>query len=637
MGYYYTIEKSTSMVKNSTSLRREMAELKTPLNLQGRRALQLAARTKGFRPRRRKRKFIACLLAAVFPGLGHLYLKMFLKGAALIYFVLLDASALIYFSSVRSGINVPFLILLGVLIPVIYFYSIYDVLQSTDVINAKIKRSASGEEVEPSFDANGTQTGTGARKGVLAGILLICGGAVIFLFRQKPPWLEGFIHWSAGYTVSGALILTGAILIWRESRRRIIRTGRFTASALIIAIGILLLIDRVSGHDLIWLLPKWWPIILVAGGVEHIIVLIWNRRHTLRPERRMRVDLRGLLLSVCIGLSVFAVTQQEQYLHLWNRVSLDLAAAGSDFSSEEGFHVEKPALEVPIDLDTEQIKIDGVNGNIEVRRAEVEGVIIRATVWVDQIPMEEAEPVAEETSIDASVGKALAVTVKDRTYGASGKRHPRVNLTVVLPENRFLDIDISTSSGGITLTGVQALKQIKLQTGNGNLRMWDVVGDISAKTLNGDAELYRIFGDVNVDTQGGNLKAKGISGNASLSTMVGDISLVNAQGDIKTSTKNGNIKVDGAPAALQAESLNGKIQISADQIGGDWSVYSAVGEMQLELPDMGDYKLEGSSGYGDIVTDLPFIVENKEIKGVLGSGEYQIKVDGNSNLIVTKS
>ncbi len=614
-----------------------MAILKTPVNLQNRQALQLAARTKGFRPRRRKRKFIACLLAAVFPGLGHLYLKMFLKGAALIYVVLLDASALIYFSSVRSGINVPFLILLGLFIPVIYFYSIYDVLQSTDVLNARLKRAGTGEGAEPIPAPNGAQTGPGVRKGIFVGILLMCGGAVIFLFRQKPPWLEGFIQWSAGYAVSAALIVTGGVLIWKECRRRLIRTGRFTASSMIIVFGFLLLIDRVWGQDLILSLPKWWPIILVAGGVEHIMVLMWNRRHTLRPERRLRVDLKGLLLSVVVGVSVFGVTQQEHFLHLWNRVSLDLAAAGSDFSSEEGFHAEKPPLEVPIDLDTEQIKIDGVNGNIEIRRAEIEGIVIRATVWVDQLPMEEAEAVAEETSIDTSVGKALAVTVKDRTYGTSGKRHPRVNLTVILPENRFLDIDVSTSSGGITLTGVQALKQLKLQTGNGNLRMWDVVGDVSAKTLNGDAELYRIFGDVNVDTQGGNLKAKGISGNASLSTMVGDISLVNAQGEIKTSTKNGNIKIDGASAALQAESLNGKIQISADQIGGDWNVYSAVGEMQLEIPDLGDYKLEGSSGYGDIVTDLPFIVENKEIKGVMGSGEYQIKVDGNSNLIVTKS
>ncbi|MEF2969289.1 DUF4097 family beta strand repeat-containing protein [Paenibacillus sp. M1] len=611
--------------------------MKTPVDTQTGQATHPEAKAKRYRPRRRKRKFIACLLSAVIPGLGHLYLKMFLKGAALIYFVLLDMSALIYFSSVRSGINVPFLILLGLMIPVIYFYSIYDVLQSTDAVNAGMKRTGAEAGNDSGAAGEGTSSVSGVRKGVLAGVLLMCGGGVLFLLRQKPPWLEGFIQWSAGYIVSTALIVTGAVLIWRECRRHYIRTGRFTASALIIAVGILLLYDRITDRDLILQLPKWWPLILILVGIEHIAILIRKRRHASRPARRLRLDIRGLVLAVCAGVSVFAVTQQDHYLHLWNRVSLDLAAAGSDFSTEEGFQADLPELSIPIDLDTEQVTISGINGSVDIKRAEIEGVLVRSTVWVDQLPSEEAAAVAERTTIDTSVGKALSITVKDHPYGNAGKRHPRVNMTVFLPENRFLDVDVAISNGAITLTGVHAMKEIKLQTGNGNLRLWDVIGNVSAKTLNGDAELYRIFGDAAIDTQGGNLKANGITGNASLSTLVGDISLVGAEGEIQANTKNGNIKIDGAPAALQAESLNGKIQISAKQIGGDWNVYSAVGEMLLEIPETGDYTLEGSSGYGDITTDLPFIIENKEIQGISGNGEHWIKVDGNSNLIVTKS
>ena len=74
-----------------------------------------------YRPRRLKRKFMACMLSALLPGLGHLYLRMFWRGIAIIYFLILDASALIYFSSVRMTINIPFLFLLGILIPMMYF------------------------------------------------------------------------------------------------------------------------------------------------------------------------------------------------------------------------------------------------------------------------------------------------------------------------------------------------------------------------------------------------------------------------------------------------------------------------------------------------------------------------------------
>lgn len=612
-----------------------MDNLKTTLNPQSGQEYPAAGRPKRFRPRRRKRKLIACLFAAIFPGLGHLYLKLFLKGALLIYLMLLDASALIYFSSVRTGINVPFLILLGLMIPCIYFYSVYDVLQSTDVINARIRR-AGAEEDKQETASQDERAGSGLGRGILSGMLLLLGGAILLLLRQKPPWLEGFIQWSAGYVVSVALLLTGIYLIWRECRRRLIRTGRFTAAALLIMLGVLLFTDRYSGQDLILFLPKWWPVVLMLGAAEHIAVLIWNRRQTARPDRRLRVDMKGLILSVFACVSVFTVTQQDHYLHLWNRVSLDLAATGSDFSGEEGFHAEKPGMEIPIDLDTEQVIVNSVNGKIDIKRAEIEGVQVRATVWVDQVSEEEAEKIAEKTLIETSVGKSLDITVKDQTYGASGKRHPRVNVTVLLPQNRFLDVDVSTSSGDIALTGVQAMKQIKLQTGNGDLRLWSVIGDVSAKTLNGDAELFRIFGDADIDTQGGNVKVKGISGDTSLSTLVGDISLVNAQGEIKANTKNGNIQIDGVPETLQAESLNGKILIRSGEIGGDWNVYSAVGEMQLEIPETGDYTLAGSSGYGDIETDLPFFVENKEIKGVTGTGEHKLSVDGNSSLIVMK-
>ncbi|MGG2995715.1 DUF4097 family beta strand repeat-containing protein [Paenibacillus macerans] len=592
-------------------------------------------RTKSYKPRRRKRKAIACLLSALFPGLGHLYLRLFFRAIAFIYFVLIDASALIYFSSVRMAINVPLLVLLGLLIPAAYFYSIYDVLQSTDALNARMRREPEAHGGRP--PEAGGNPGSGLGQGIRASILLVGGGALMFLLRQKPVWLQDLIQYGAEYIVAAALIMTALIMMVREGRRRYWRSGRLTAAALLLSIAVLLLLDKFTGLDDMLLLRKWWPLLFVFWGLEHILALVWNFRKKLRPQRLLRVDAQGLLLSMFISFSVFAVTQQDHYMHLWNRVSLDLTAAGTEYSAQEGYRVEKPELEIPIDLDTGKIAIDGINGDIEVKKASIENVIVKYTVWVDQLGTEDARKIAAGTSVAANEGSTLRLSVQDKAYGESGRRHPRVDLTVVLPENRFLDLDISTSSGGITLTGVQAMKQVKLQTGNGDLRLWDVIGDVSAKTLNGDIELYRIFGDAQVDTQGGNVKGRGITGKASLSTLVGDITLTAAQDAIKTNTKNGNIRVDGVPSELQAESLNGKVHISSSSVGGDWDVYSAVGEIRFDLPEVGDYTLEGSSGYGDIFTEMPFTVEDKEIKGAVGTGKYRVKVDGNSNLIVNRN
>ncbi|MNJ38682.1 hypothetical protein D3C77_335340 [compost metagenome] len=593
---------------------------------------QLAAKKaiNRYRPRRLKRKFMACMLSALFPGLGHLYLRMFWRGIAIIYFLILDASALIYFSSIRMTINIPFLFLLGILIPAMYFYSIYDVLQSTDVVNARVK----SEKNDPRKGV--TRSAEHVWRGILSGLGLMAGGGVIFLLIQKPSWLAPIIQASAGYVVSVLLILGGLLFMIREYRRRRFRTGRMTASLLLVGVGLILLVDVASGSNFMLGLLKWWPLLLVVAGIEQIYVFLWNRRKTAHPLRLLRVDIKGMLLSLFVAFSVFAVTQQDHYMHLWNRVSLDLTTAGTDFSVEEGYSLVKKTLEIPIDLSTEQIIINGINGNIDVRRAEIEGIRVESTVWVDQLPAEEAQAVAEDTELQTTEGKALTLNVKDQVYGASGKRHPRLNMTVFLPENRFLDIDISTSSGKIRMSGVRAMKQIKLQTGNGDLKLWDVNGDVTAKTLNGDAEMYRIFGNVHAETQGGNMIGNMITGKVSMSTLVGNIALMNVDDDIHATTKNGNINIKGVAAALRAESLNGKVEIESPQIEGDWNVYSAVGEMTLIIPEEGDYMLEGSSGYGDITTDLPFLVDNKAINGIMGTGEYLVKIEGNSNLFVNK-
>lgn len=616
---------------------RELVPDMRPEEVQVRHKNKAVLRSKGYRPRRQKRKFIACLLSALFPGMGHLYLSMFVKGASLIYFVLIDSAALIFFSSVRGGINIPLLILLGLLLPIAYFYSIYDVLQSADIVNHKHRREI--EDGDEAVTSEGKKSSnSGVLEGLAAGMLLSGGGVIVTLFLQKPFWLEKIIENTSAYVVSTILILAGIMLILREGRRRYLRTGRFTAALLLLVIGNTLFMDQLYSMNSLYLLRNWWPVILVLGGVEHIVVLLWNRKKTGKTGFRLRVDIRGLILAVSIAFSVFAVTQQAHYLHLWNRVSLDLTAAGAEFSEETGYSMEKLPIDVPIDLTTEQIVLSGLNGKIEVRTAPIDFVRIRTKVWVDELPEEEAKLVAEASNVEVTEGDSLNLSVKDALYGASGKRHPRMDITLILPENRFLDLDIKTSRGDITLTDVQAMKEMKIQTGSGNLKLWDVVGDITGKTLNGDVELYRIFGRANVTSNGGNMKGRGITGDVVLSSLVGNISLNGAESDIEVSTKNGNLMVDGAEGTLRAESLNGRIFLKSQSVGGDWDVYSAVGEMQIELPEVGNYKVEGSSGYGGIHSDLPFLhIENMEIKGEVGSGEHLIRIDGNSSLFVSKS
>ncbi|MEK3697072.1 DUF4097 family beta strand repeat-containing protein [Paenibacillus sp. FSL R10-2199] len=598
--------------------------------------------------RPRKRKFIAGLLAAVIPGTGHLYLGLLRKGISFIFLILLDIVALLYFSSIGMQINVPLLILLALLIPALYFYNVFDVLQSAD----RILRFP--EEHDPELsDMKDSAKNTGRRvrisePGVSFGLLLLIGGALLFLFRQKPPWLQVFIENSAGATVAVLLMILGLLLGVREiakdsgarlsKERRSRRVGRYTASAVLISVGVLLLMDWRDGTDYMMLLLKWWPVIPVLWGVEYLLIHFFSRRRSQNvTTARARMDLRGLFSAILLSACVFIVTEQEHYLHLWNRVSLNLTVAAVDYGEAEGSRYEKAPLIVPVELNTSGINIDAINGDILIHRAAVEDIEITATVWVDQLDGVLAESIADQSFVDVTEDTTIKITPQGKAYGESGKRQPRIDLDISLPEDRRFDLGIRTMNGGITLQNVEAISDISLETGNGELILHRIYGNVKGKTLNGAVRARNVQGSVELTTSGGDMGAWEVSGALKLSSAVGNISATDSGDALDLSTKNGNVEVARARTKLHAESLNGRINIRSNDFGGDWDIYSAVGDIDLYLPLTGNYTVEGSSGYGDIVTDLPgLVIDKKNLSGQIGTGEFKLRVDGNSNLNVSK-
>ena len=461
------------------------------------------------RPKRRprKRKFIAGLLAAVLPGTGHLYLGLLRKGISVIFLIVLDIVALLYFSSIGMQINVPLLILLGLLIPVLYFYNVFDALQTADRI-LRFPDEHDPEELETMRAATASRRRVRiSEPGISFGLLLLIGGALLFLFQQRPPWLRVFIETSAGAAASVVLIGLGLLMGIREMARDSIarqdkerkkrRIGRYTASVTLAAVGILLLLDWRDGTDYMMLLLKWWPIIPVLWGVEYLLIYILFRRLKQNGTAgRARMDLRGLFSAVILAACVFIVTEQEHYLHLWNKVSLNLTVAAVDYGEEEGSSYTKAPVMVPVELNTSKVNIDAINGDILIHRAAVEDIEITATVWVDQLDGVLAESIADQSFVEVTEGTTIKITPQSKAYGESGKRQPRINLDISLPEDRRFDLNVRTMNGGITLQNVEAIADISLETGNGELILHRIYGNVKGKTLNGAVRARDVLGNV---------------------------------------------------------------------------------------------------------------------------------------------
>jgi DUF4097 and DUF4098 domain-containing protein YvlB len=419
---------------------------------------------------------------------------------------------------------------------------------------------------------------------------------------------------------------------------RKIRVGRYTSSLLLMAVGILLIVDVLQNTEYMLQLLVWWPVIFVLWGLEYLIFFGVYYRKEGKPDngRRFRPDLKGILSALVVAASVFIVTQQNHYMYLWNRVSLNLTSASMDFSQAKENRYDMGGMLIPVTMQTSDLVVDSVNGDITLIRRPVSNIEVRGTLWVDQAPAAEADKIAQASSLTSTDGKTIQIRPEVQSYGASSKRQPRMNMLITVPEDRRFNMQIRTSNGNITLNGVDAIDSIRLESGNGNLTVNDAIGNVKGGTLNGQIRLHRISGDVDVRTNRGDMQAGDIEGTLSLHTMIGDIQVARSEGDITVDTQNGDMNVLNSTAKLNANSLNGAIKVHSERVGGDWKIYSAVGDIVLDLPSNGDFQLEGSSSYGNLQSDFPFKIDSKSISGQNGDGKYVINVEGNSNLTIKK-
>jgi len=193
--------------------------------------------------RRKKKKWVAGLLAFFVPGIGHMYLGLMVKGIVLMMLLFLDITALI---QAAEGSNTLPVVLLSFLIPIIYFYSLFDAIQRTDTVN---ERTAAGappygyradwgpsqapapgpypqqhgnwEQASPEAASVPPQSPQGpqaqqtqqARNLPPVGILVVAGAGVLMLVTSGTGWTNRLFS-SAG-SVFGAVVLIGAgIVFW---------------------------------------------------------------------------------------------------------------------------------------------------------------------------------------------------------------------------------------------------------------------------------------------------------------------------------------------------------------------------------------------------------------------------------------
>lgn len=174
------------------------------------------------RPKHKKSKWVSALLSFLVPGTGHMYLGLMVKGISIMLLLALNICAIVYFAVSGSGGSVLIIVLLSLLLPILYFYSLFDSLQQTEALN---ERYASGWPGAPGWhgtppppNGQGSYPQQQQQQVPLAGVVLLAAGGVALFSMADTNWTKWLLHSSGSMAGAVILLAIGAVLWFWERR-----------------------------------------------------------------------------------------------------------------------------------------------------------------------------------------------------------------------------------------------------------------------------------------------------------------------------------------------------------------------------------------------------------------------------------
>lgn len=267
--------------------------------------------------------------------------------------------------------------------------------------------------------------------------------------------------------------------------------------------------------------------------------------------------------------------------------------------------------------------MEKIRGDVYITTWDKNVVKIHEIRKMDVYTEAEAKAVLKETDvIYKKTGNTIKVGGEDsyRSYMSS-------KFEVVLPTE--FNVDIGTSGGDISITGLKG--KVDLKTSGGDIDLVRIDGLVAAKTSGGDVtvkenkqsvtiktsggdiEISDVLGEVDAMTSGGDISVENNRARVSVKTSGGDIGLKNIGAEVDAHTSGGDITVDGTNGALEVSTSGGDIDlknikdvIKAKTSGGDVEaanvingIYATTSGGDIDLVDIQGF-IEAKTSGGDV-------------------------------------
>jgi len=244
-----------------------------------------------------------------------------------------------------------------------------------------------------------------------------------------------------------------------------------------------------------------------------------------------------------------------------------------------------------------RLRVESGDANIHVSTSEGGAIEARVTSQHGKIGGDGIQ------IIDRQNGNDVEIEVRfPRHWFQMSIGNHRVDIDLRVP--RLITLNLHTGDGNIDVKGVKG--DITLHSGDGKLELEDLEGTIRANTGDGAVQLTRARGDVSLE-----------SGD-------GKVFVTDLDGSLRVQTGDGPVKIAGRFDHLDIKTGDGRVEAIAEAGSSDWSLRTGDGGLTLKVPSELAANVDLQTGDGHIDLGIPVTIEGKTdkktIRGRLNAG-----------------
>lgn len=284
----------------------------------------------------------------------------------------------------------------------------------------------------------------------------------------------------------------------------------------------------------------------------------------------------------------------------------------------------------------QNVLVDSKKSYSAIKRVEVESGWLNVTYKGGVSSEVKVEAYLESNDSDqdivfVTVGDVLKISHTRKQNNYNWNTRNKGYITISGPEN--ISLDVKGSSGNLSVENISS-SETNLRVSSGNVKAYNIQGDLSIKATSGNLTADGISGNVIGGVTSGNGNFFNIQGNLNYESTSGSLEADGIGGEINVRLTSGNAKINNATKLGSIQFTSGNIRATNSGLGPNTKFSGTSGNFRVQTNSnlkAFNYSLKASSGnlkVGGTNTGKTLEIDNGAsiwVKGNISSGNITIE------------